>query len=79
MTVERLRHSLINTMFLITLRLITDLCMYDYAVSKCRYRTQKERKLQSYKPLLDDFKDCIIRSFFFFFFFLLLFVCFVLW
>ena len=36
---------------------------YDYAVSKGRYRVQKEHKLQSYSPLLDVFKDWIIRTF----------------
>ena len=36
---------------------------YDYVVSKGRYRVQKEHKLQSYSPLLDIFKDCIVRTF----------------
>ena len=36
---------------------------YDYAVRKCRYRAQKEQTLQSYSPLLDDFKDGITRTF----------------
>ena len=43
---------------------------YDYAVSKCRNRVQKEEHLHSLSPLLENkvhlihsFKYCIIRTF----------------
>ena len=35
----------------------------DYAVSMCRHRAQKEHKLESYSPLLDDLKNCITGTF----------------